>query len=429
MTEKNEDAENEKFNMKKLDPRNLKVHHIKENLVALLVIIAILGAVTWALVLSPSIMGQATNPLSNESTQNYSEPTEKINDGDIVVMGYTLRLENDTIVETSYEEVAKEEGIYNPEAKYEPLEFSLGKNEIITPIEEAVSKMDLNETKEVKVEDPYGPKENTQQVNIDNLKSGLGIEEVEEGETYPYQGTTLTVNQVNDDGTAQITIVNPHPLAGKTTYFTITVEEVKGPYENIEKKEVPEVELFAMSYCPYGTQMEKAILPVQELLGDKANIQVKFVDYVMHGEKEIMENTRHYCIQNNQQNKFWNYLECFLEDSETDKCLQETEIDQTKLESCVNEEIEKHNLLNGTGNYPPYPLQTELNEEYGVEGSPTFVVNGETLDVSRTPEDVKEVVCAAFTEKPSECEQTLSTESPSAGFGFSGSGTDSGSCG
>ena len=53
---------------------------------------------------------------------------------------------------------------------------------------------------------------------------------------------------------------------------------------NIPKKDKVDVELFVMSYCPYGTQVEKGILPVLDLLGDKINFQLKFCDYAMHGE-------------------------------------------------------------------------------------------------------------------------------------------------
>src|SRR3989344_3434948 len=38
---------------------------------------------------------------------------------------------------------------------------------------------------------------------------------------------------------------------------------------DIPKKEKPEVELFVMSHCPYGTQIEKGILPAINALGGK----------------------------------------------------------------------------------------------------------------------------------------------------------------
>jgi len=49
-----------------------------------------------------------------------------------------------------------------------------------------------------------------------------------------------------------------------------------------------------MSYCPYGTQIEKGILPVINALGNKIKFSLKFVDYAMHGKKEIDENSRQY---------------------------------------------------------------------------------------------------------------------------------------
>ena len=40
------------------------------------------------------------------------------------------------------------------------------------------------------------------------------------------------------------------------------------------KRAVPEVELFIMSHCPYGTQTMKGIVPVVELLGDKIDFEL-----------------------------------------------------------------------------------------------------------------------------------------------------------
>jgi len=63
------------------------------------------------------------------------------------------------------------------------------------------------------------------------------------------------------------------------------------------KSDKPTVELFIMSHCPYGTQVEKGILPVTKTLGDKIDFDLKFVYYAMHGEKEAYEQLNQYCIQ------------------------------------------------------------------------------------------------------------------------------------
>ena len=43
----------------------------------------------------------------------------------------------------------------------------------------------------------------------------------------------------------------------------------------VPKSDKPLVELFVMAYCPYGTQAEKGLIPVIELLGDKIDASIK----------------------------------------------------------------------------------------------------------------------------------------------------------
>jgi hypothetical protein len=95
-----------------------------------------------------------------------------------------------------------------------------------------------------------------------------------------------------------------------------------------------------MSYCPYGTQMEKGILPAFDTLGDTVDAELKFVDYAMHGEKEVKENLRQYCIQENEPQKLASYLGCFLastegSEAEAQACMTQTQINQTLLNQCV----------------------------------------------------------------------------------------------
>jgi hypothetical protein len=80
------------------------------------------------------------------------------------------------------------------------------------------------------------------------------------------------------------------------------------------KADKPKVDLYVMSYCPYGTQAEKPFLEVMKIFKDTADIDIKFVQYTMHGEKEGKENTRQYCIKTTQKDKFNDYLACFLKD-------------------------------------------------------------------------------------------------------------------
>jgi hypothetical protein len=199
------------------------------------------------------------------------------------------------------------------------------------------------------------------------------------------------------------------------------------------KSDKPVVELFVMAYCPYGLQMEKAYLPAMDLLGKKADMSVKFVSYAMHGKKELDENTRQYCIEKEQPTKFVAYLKCFTGKDDYAGCLKTTGVSESKLNACVAKTDktfkitemynDKTTWLSNT--YPVYTVHQAENDKYGVQGSPTLVINGVQIDAGRNPEAVKQAICAAFNKVPSECNTTLSTQSLTSGFGdATGAATD-----
>jgi len=196
---------------------------------------------------------------------------------------------------------------------------------------------------------------------------------------------------------------------------------------SVTKSDRPKVELFVMSYCPFGLQMEKAYLPAWDLLKDKADISVKFVSYAMHGKKEVDENTRQYCINKQQPAKYQAYLKCFTGQDDYKGCLAQAGISEGSLTSCINSANNDFKILDNyndqskwlSGRYPIYPIHQDLNDKYGVQGSPTLVINGAQVDgVNRTPEAVKQAICAAFNNAPSECNQTLSNTDYGPGFGY-----------
>jgi len=193
----------------------------------------------------------------------------------------------------------------------------------------------------------------------------------------------------------------------------------------VPKSDRPDVKIFVMSYCPYGLQAEKMMLPVYDLLKDKADIAIYFVYYAMHGKQELDENLRQYCMQNEDPSQYFDYLSCFVQGGNSSSCLTEAGIDTTSLAICVADTDAAYNvtsLYNDqstwlSGTYPLFNIQKDLNVLYGVTGSPTIIINGKKVNISpRSPENFKQVVCSAFNTSPEECSQTLSNEVPSAGF-------------
>jgi hypothetical protein len=207
----------------------------------------------------------------------------------------------------------------------------------------------------------------------------------------------------------------------------------KGASEWTEVPGAPTANAFIMSYCPYGLQFLKAYIPVIELLGKDANLMVNFVDYAMHGEKEIIENNRMYCIQYHQNDKFTAYLRCFVQSGDAAACIESADIDSKKLESCMEDLDSEYGitaLFNDQstwsgGSYPQYPVEAELNNLYGVGGSPTFVLEGTPVSVNRSPEAIKQAVCSVFASAPAACNTVLSSTAEQPSFGAMGSGTAS----
>lgn len=183
----------------------------------------------------------------------------------------------------------------------------------------------------------------------------------------------------------------------------------------------PTMQVFIMSHCPYGTQMIKGVLPVMKKFAGKANIEIRFVSYTMHGAQEELDNKRIACIREEQSDKLIDYLECFVSSTGTEDSIQAcmVKVDKAKLDSCVESKADTY-----------LEADNALNDEYGVRGSPTIVINGEEADVyPRDPQTVATALCNAFTSnKPSACSETFSTTNPSAGFG-TGSSSSGGSCG
>jgi hypothetical protein len=196
----------------------------------------------------------------------------------------------------------------------------------------------------------------------------------------------------------------------------------------------PKAEAFVMSFCPYGLQFLKAYVPVIELLGSKADIEVDFVSYSMHGKKELDGNNLIYCVQKEAKPKLANYLRCSVEAGDYPGCVAKSGINDTAINACVSQLDTQYNITSTYnnqaswgGNYPPYPVEAGLNDQYGVQGSPTFVLNGQQANVNRSPEAIKQAICATFEQAPAECNTTLSNSEEAPGVGAIGSGSASGS--
>lgn len=193
--------------------------------------------------------------------------------------------------------------------------------------------------------------------------------------------------------------------------------------EDMTKLDKPKVDVFYMSYCPYGVQAMKGMYPVAKLFGDKVDITPHFVVYgdyrggsaeycldngklcSMHGVEELNEDIRQACIYKYQKPKFWEYVNCAMTDCSLsniktcwETCADKTGVDKKKVNECYDSEGIK--LMEA---------EKKLNTEKDVSGSPTIFVNDEPYEGGRAPDQFKTNICCGFNNEPTECAQSLST--------------------
>jgi hypothetical protein len=193
---------------------------------------------------------------------------------------------------------------------------------------------------------------------------------------------------------------------------------------DVPKSEKPVVELFVMSFCPYGLQMQKGMLPVVKTLGEMIDFQMKFCDYAMQGEREIKEQLNQYCVEKQGKSNLVVYLDCFLKSGESDACMTSSGVDKQALAACISATDQEFSIMANLedrstyrGNYPSFNIHKADVDKYQVGGSPSLIINGAEVSSARDSASLLRTVCSAFIEAPEVCDAQLSSVTPSPGFG------------
>ena len=143
----------------------------------------------------------------------------------------------------------------------------------------------------------------------------------------------------------------------------------------------PTLELFVMSYCPFGVQAEEKLIPIVKKFGDTIDFKLRFIAQEkegpslqavtpftsLHGYPEVAEDIRQLLIAKEYPNKYLDYILCRgkkLNES-WEACAQEFDIDvqtiQTLFESPEAEQLFRENIKRAT--------------TLGIRASPTILVD------------------------------------------------------
>jgi protein-disulfide isomerase len=246
--------------------------------------------------------------------------------------------------------------------------------------------------------------------------------------TVSYQGQNIPV-YLSTDGTLlfvsmPIDITKSPASAATSTSSQAQVKTAK-----------PTVDLYVMSFCPYGIQAEGFMKPVADLLGSVADFRVRFIATIsgnttdsvqsLHGPEEASEDLRQECIMKYYPaSTFWNYVQAFDNncpslrgnDTAVNNCWMSAAsqfgIDTTKIQTCAN---------NGEG-LGMLQQDVALVNQNGISGSPTLLINGVTFNGARSSTSYQQAICSSFTNAPSQCSQNVTSTN-------TGTAAASGGCG
>ena len=246
----------------------------------------------------------------------------------------------------------------------------------------------------------------------DMLSDALGTNAVYKG--IEDRGNFYDINYLLRGVPTVISVTKDLKLARLEGSEWVGLDELKGILIDVyreervhTKRDVPYVEIFVMSYCPYSLQAEKAILPLKEVFGERVKIDIHYLHYVLEGDKEKNENIRQICIRNDFSGKFFAYLECFAENGDSEVCLEEIGVDYEKLNDCENKKGKDY-----------YFNESMLSRER-VDTAPVLFINGEKIDYSpRSTKNALNLICEGFIKQPRECRALMPRYVPVAGFGF-----------
>jgi len=200
-------------------------------------------------------------------------------------------------------------------------------------------------------------------------------------------------------------------VATQETTETTTEVTQKKTCEELTKKETPVLEAFVVSYCPFGLQMQRVLNEIVKNIGEMKNyIKVEYLE-PMHGEEEEQEDIRQVCLREEQNEKYWDYIDCFIKEGKTEECLKEANVDTSKLTACLNDKDRGQAYIE---------KDFERGKKFNVTGSPTLILNDEGVSEfdfgGRTAEAVKTVLCCGFTNQPPFCQTKLTTNQAAASF-------------
>lgn len=198
-----------------------------------------------------------------------------------------------------------------------------------------------------------------------------------------------------------------------------------GAQKEIPKNDKPTVDLYVMSFCPYGNKAEDTLKPVYNLLKNKVNFNFRYIVNTngsevqsLHGAKEVAQNQREACVLKNYGKDKWmsfvTYVneKCGSDGSCWEAGAKSLSINAAKVNACVSSQ-----------GLALMQQDEKDSKAANASGSPTMMINGVSSSAVYqygNSEAYKQVVCSGFANPPKECQTQLPDNSAAQGSAAGG---------
>src|SRR4030042_1556288 len=144
---------------------------------------------------------------------------------DFVKVDYTGKIkESGKIFDTTLEDVAKKEDVFNPKVKYGPVLVIVGHSKIVKGLDEEIIEMEVGQKKEVALEPEkaFGKRD-------PNMMKLVPLSEFKKQDITPYPGMMLNMEglsaRVISVNSGRVRLDFNHPLAGKELVYELEIKE------------------------------------------------------------------------------------------------------------------------------------------------------------------------------------------------------------
>lgn len=253
------------------------------------------------------------------------------------------------------------------------------------------------------------------EVSVKSITEKSGLYEM----VLDIQGTEYPTYITKDGSTFIKEAINISDFEKKLADSKKAEEEAES---SIPKSDRPVVDLYVMSFCPYGNKAEDTIAPVYALLKDKVDFNFRYIvdsegDAInsLHGQPEVDQNIREACVLKEYGKDAWMNFATYVNANcgSNGSCWEDgaksQNIDTFKISSCAKNQ-----------GVALMKADEKASNEAGATGSPTMLINGsETRTVYQygNAEAYKDKICSTFNNAPEECNKELSAETSTAAGG------------